>query len=535
MGGYSYIGVDAGKSSIKISQFKGKALVKAAAREIPVSVRKGPKNAMHAFIEKSVAELIRDKKFRGKFVMTNLSPPAEVQLINLNLPHMSRTDMRGAIDIEIMKNAASGLPGGASDFSVSEAGKDGSHRVVAVVGRREAINGKIALFENTGLGVRGFLTTGFALESLLKSAEIPHGEENFLFINLGASITSLNFFKNSTLAMSREIFSGSDDITMALCRSVWTEKGSVDVSYENAENIKRTFGLMENAPEVIAGRIPSSQLSALIRPFIERLLKEINRLIGQTGGDAGVPGIRKIYLCGGGAKLKGLPEAVQKETGIETLVFDPGKALRMALPPEELKVINDEGFDFSVACGLALCKKPGIDLVPNSIKVLQRASRLKKGALVGSVIIALTAGGYYVSVSSAVDEYNRLLKDGRRQIEPLLDKLEYGDELMYWRERVSERERTFLKYSRQPSFHGILKELSNITPQGVKLVKMELDDSSGPKMMKIEGLAASSEADLGSYLTSLENSPFFSEVTLRSMTGDDGRGESFEISFNLIY
>lgn len=528
---YSGIGVDTGKSAVKIVQFRGGKLVKAAAREIPPQIRKGSKEALLAFTRKAASELIAREKFHGKSASANLSGPSQVQILNFTMPRMSKSDMRGAVGIEIRKSAGAELEKGIFDFYTPEISEDGSQKVTAVAADGEAVRGKIRLFENAGLSLTAFLTNGLALQELLNHSNFLEDGRNTLFLNIGAGVTSLNVFKGKSLAVSREVMAGSDDITSAMTRSVRTAEGSVDISYANAENIKKTYGTMEGAPEIIADRVPSSQLSALIRPAIERLVKEIIRLTGQFSRESGEV-IEAVYLCGGGGRMKGLDKLISRETGYSTLTFKLEEAVTTALSPEAEKLISEGSFDFSVACGLALCKKPAVDLVPAGVKVMQKAQNVRRGATAGGVVIALAAGAFYVSLLNRVDEYDSMLEDGRRRLAGLSDKIELRDELMSWRERTAARERIYRELSRQPSFYGILKELSLITPESISLTRMELAQA---ERLRVEGVLLSEDIELSRFLTSLENSPFFTDVAMGARTRTAEGGVRFEISFKLIH
>lgn len=528
---YSNIGVDTGRSAVKIVQFRGGKLVKAAAREIPPRIRKGSNEARLSFTGKAVSELIAEKKFHGKFAAANLAGPSQVQILNFSMPRMSKSDMRGAVGIEIRKSAGAELARGIYDYYIPEISEDGTQKVTAVAADGEAVREKIRLFENAGLGITAFLTNGLALQELLNQSDFLEDGKNTLFLNIGAGVTSLNVFKGKALTVSREVMSGSDDITSAMTRSVRTAEGSVDVSYVNAENIKKTYGTMEGAPEIIADRVPSSQLRALIRPGIERLIKEITRLTAQFSRESGEV-IDSVYLSGGGGRLKGLDKLINRETGYKTLPFLPEEILPAGLSPEEEKLISEGSFDFSVACGLALCKKPAVDLVPASVKMMQKAQNVKRGATAGGLIIALAAGAFYVSLLNRVDEYNALLKDGRNRLAGLSDRMEIRDELMSWREKAAARERIYRELSRQPSFYGILKELSLITPENIFLTRLELAEEA---RLRVEGVLVSEDMELSRFLTSLENSPFFTDVAMGARTRTAEGGVRFEISFKLIH
>ncbi len=527
----SYIGIDVGGSSVKIVQFPGKKKIIASAIEIPSHLRKGDKELLNSFLIKSVSELIKKNKFKAAPAVSNLSSPSEIQILNISMPRMAKSDMKGAVGLEIRKTAGSEFEKGIFDFYVSGISGDGSLKVTAAAAQGGAVRKKMRLFELCGLSAAGLLSTGLALEALLTHTKFLEQEKNTLFINIGAAVTSLNFFKGKDIILSREVFSGSDDITAAMNRSVRTDEKNIEISYQNAENIKKTYGLMGDAPEMVADRVPSSQLSALIRPSVERLLKEINRLILLFGRESGET-VDQIYLSGGGSRLKGLDELIKKQTGVDVLFFRPEEALSCFISPESAGILKKTGYDFSVACGLALCRKPRVDLVPAATKIMQKASALKKAALVGGLILAAGSGAFYISLVNSRGHYAKLIGESKSRLEALAPKIELAQELSLWQSRVARREMIYRNLSYRPSLYGILKELSRITPPEMQLTTVEL---TGEAAMKVEGRSASPDIQLGRFLTELDNSPYFTGVHLNTSSTSEAGGVRFEINFKLLY
>jgi len=155
-------------------------------------------------------------------------------------------------------------------------------------------------------------------------------------LDIGAAKTKLYVVERGVVKMSHLINQGSQDITLALSRSL-------GMSVEKAEEYKRTEGLLgsdEAANEAI--HIP-----------LDRILDDVNRVFLSYERKHN-KNIGRVILTGGGAVLKGLLVFAVEKLETEVVLGDPFSKTQTPAFLED--ILRQVGPEFSVAVGLALRK-----------------------------------------------------------------------------------------------------------------------------------------------------------------------------------
>jgi type IV pilus assembly protein PilM len=161
---------------------------------------------------------------------------------------------------------------------------------------------------------------------------------NILFLDFGASRTKLSIIEYGIVRSFHVVNRGSSDITRAISQSM-------QIDFVQAEELKRTYGLLDNAPDFNVREVAElsvnyilSETSTVILNYEKKYNKTIN----------------KIILSGGGALLKGFYERAQQHFSSSVERSDPfAKADAPAFLRDVLTTIGPE---FSVSLGLALLK-----------------------------------------------------------------------------------------------------------------------------------------------------------------------------------
>ena len=171
-------------------------------------------------------------------------------------------------------------------------------------------------------------------------------------VEIGAGVTNVSVFSGGVLSGLASIPMGSADITddiasaFATARN-WAERakcfhGSANMSpRDNHEMIDVSPATSEHGAD--GPRITKSQLIAVIRLRLERLMQEIQKEL-QALGSADPVG-RQIVFTGGGAELKGIADYAQQALGSAVRV---GRPRGLAALPEA-----HSGPAFATLAGLA--------------------------------------------------------------------------------------------------------------------------------------------------------------------------------------
>ncbi|RXK50778.1 cell division protein FtsA [Aquirufa rosea] len=152
-------------------------------------------------------------------------------------------------------------------------------------------------------------------------------EEGVILVDIGSGTTEISMYQNRGLVKSLVLNWGGDRLTEDI-------RIGLNVSYENAEALKTTFGSaiskLIDINEVvmipgIAGRKPTPVSVKNLAIILEERLKELAAKIIAEVSQVGDPQSFKsgIVLCGGGAQLPDIAELFQKVTDLECRVGVP--------------------------------------------------------------------------------------------------------------------------------------------------------------------------------------------------------------------
>lgn len=237
------------------------------------------------------------------------------------------------------------------------------------------------------LEVRSIIAAPVATGLACLTDEEREREQGVALVEIGAGVTNVSVFQGGVLTGLGSIAMGSSDITDDIASAFgaarnWAERtkcfhGSANTSpRDNHDLIDVMAGTDGEAVE--GARITKSQLIAVIRQRLERLIAEIQKELKRLGYDDPVG--RQIVLTGGGAELKGIADYAQQALGSSVRVGRPRGLV--ALPEAH------SGPAFATLAGLA--KFAAAD--PIDLRTLQPAhqmvTRTSPGALFGRLLAA---------------------------------------------------------------------------------------------------------------------------------------------------
>ena len=160
-------------------------------------------------------------------------------------------------------------------------------------------------------------------------------------VEIGHSTSSVVIVRGGAPQFVRIIPSGGDDVTQALV-------AKLEVPVDEAVRIKRERGLstvIESARDQAA--------SAAIFESVNDLLGSFRNTIQYFVNTRPTERVSQVLLTGGGAFLRGLPEALAEVTRLPVAVADPFATVQLHKTVDE-RAIRDRTTDYTVALGLAL-------------------------------------------------------------------------------------------------------------------------------------------------------------------------------------
>jgi type IV pilus assembly protein PilM len=171
-----------------------------------------------------------------------------------------------------------------------------------------------------------------SMRSVLEPGTAPQ-----MIIDFGSGSTKMYIIERGILRTSHMISRGSQDITLAISKSL-------GITIEEAEKMKRDRGLIKKEGE----QMDINEITSLTLDYI---FSEIGRVLlnYQKKNERNVS---KVFLTGGGVLLKGLKEKAESSFNVPVVMADPFS--KVEYPAFLETVLKQAGPSFAVAIGLAL-------------------------------------------------------------------------------------------------------------------------------------------------------------------------------------
>ena len=372
------------------------------------------------------------------------------------------------------------------------------------------LKNQIEEFQKAGVDPKAFEIDCLALYNFYQYY-LKEVEGDMALLDIGASKTSLCLVGEGSPRTIRTVWFGGGHMTRAVAEGL-------NLSDEQAEQEKRRAALISSPTD---GNEASEVIRECLRPFIHELTTTLHVYRTQFGRP-----IRRLYVCGGSAKLVGLAPYLARELGVEP-VSGPG------IPEEET---------FAVGIGLAL--KEWLGQRASRIRFrtgefaygkeqAEHRRRLTALSIGGAVLLLLAAGDISLRYHFKETRYQGL----RSQVQATFQKTFPGvrtivDEVEQTRaaQRELEKKAAFFGSGAVTAL-GLLQELTRRMPEDARIEVQEMVIEKDA--IRIEARAASFEA-VEKFKASLNGHEGFREVSITdAKTSADQSSVRFRIQIVL--
>jgi len=214
------------------------------------------------------------------------------------------------------------------------AGSGGKTEVLVVALQNDAVSKYRSIVSECALSASFFEIEIFSSVR----ANFEHELSLVLLLDFGASSTKLTLVEFGMVKGYHTIARGGADITESIAKSM-------SLPFSEAEKKKKEVGL--------SGAPAEKNLLDIIKIHLDYIFAETNSVLLSYERKYGRT-VSKVILSGGGAMLRGLPEAATENFRVEVELGNPfGK---VGAPSFLNKVLLATGPEFAVALGLALRK-----------------------------------------------------------------------------------------------------------------------------------------------------------------------------------
>jgi len=337
--------------------------------------------------EKKLAEIIKEaiKKVRGEKLKTNYvvaSLPEEKAFLQvIQMPRLPEEDLKSAVIYEAENYIPTPLEEVYLDYQIVPPIYDHLDHLDILIA---ALPKKTVDPYLSALKLAGFVPKVLEIESMAIARALIKGgatTQPILLIDLGATRTSFIIFSGQSLRFTTSIPVSSTSFTEIISKNLGVtlaEAERLKIKYGLEEKIKINIGDEKTNIKKERGKIFEALIPALID-----LVQQIKRYLDyyQTHAShehlppttfqknnsnkhkpqkvvGGLPpdgkGISKIYLCGGGANLKGLCELLSLELKIPVEMGNPWVNILIKEKKEVPELSFEESLKYTTALGLAL-------------------------------------------------------------------------------------------------------------------------------------------------------------------------------------
>lgn len=325
------LGVDIGSSSIKIVQLDRSAnpsLETYGMVDIPEPISSQTTDTVVHQIADLLKNLIQKAQVTTKDCIMSL-PNSAVFTSVIDMPKMGDKEMESAMQFEAKKYVP--LPFSEVTLSwtiISENDDGASNKVLLVAVPKQIRDIYIQLFQLAGLNLEIIEIEALALIRAL----VVDRTKNDVIIDIGAKVTGLNFVRQGTLQLTRNLSIGGDTITDRIAQAL-------NLSVPRAEQFKRDFGLHD-----------TDFLPEAVKPVLNTIKTEASQIMGIYKSHNVITD--RIVLVGGCAQLPGITEYFTAELGVPTVLAD---SLSRVSYQEKIKsVLSRYSLHLAIAIGLAI-------------------------------------------------------------------------------------------------------------------------------------------------------------------------------------
>lgn len=327
----SVLGVDIGSSSIKLAQLE---------------IGENPKLETYGMVDISepissqttdekvhqIAELLKNLMEKAEVTTKDCVmslPNSAVFTSVIDMPKMDDKEMDQAMQYEAKKYVP--LPFSEVTLSwtiLSENDDKVSHKVLLIAVPKQIRDIYIKLFQLTGVNLEIIEIEALALIRAL----VVDSTKNDVIIDIGAKVSGLNFVRQGSLQLTRNLSLGGDTITDRIAKEL-------NLSTQRAEQFKRDFGLHD-----------TDFLPEAVKPVLNTIKTEVAQIIGIYKSHN--IETHRVVLVGGGAQLPGIAEYFTAELGVPAILADP--LARVTYPEAVKNIISRYSLHLAVAIGLAM-------------------------------------------------------------------------------------------------------------------------------------------------------------------------------------
>ena len=376
-------GLEIGTSALKVVELSGgspPSLSTLATRPMPPGLIQDDQIVDAPGLAEEIKALFEEANISKRFVVTAVSNRQAITR-NIQVPKMTLAELDEAIKWEAERYIPFPIDEVVLDYYVLDNPDDvedgGQLEVVIAAARLDLVTQQVDYLRLAGLepvvvdvkpfsllrSLRGSLLGEHLDKTTLTGTSYTEAGEIGVVLEIAASNTTITLVRGERVLMNRNIGVSGDDFTAAIQRSF-------GLDFDSAEEVKLDYGTAtiptEDEEELLNFDVKREQFSPsrvyeALRPVLVDLTTEIRRSLEFFRVQAGDANINRVFITGGGAKLRGLPEAIGDALGFRVELGDPWLTVTVDPNKFDTQYLLRVGPEFAISLGLALRGVSAVD------------------------------------------------------------------------------------------------------------------------------------------------------------------------------
>lgn len=554
------VGVDIGHQALQLVKVEeGSAgewrLVDFRRVPIPTAMARGT----HEFTNFLKSEL-------GKFCGTakglqiwNLMSSSKVDVRFIKIPKVPRKQLENAIYWTAKRELSFEDTDTILDFEVQsdvvEQGIKKTSVMVYTVPRRE-VESVVELFADAGYQLSGLAIASFAIQNLFRTKWMPTYGETLACLYIGRDGARIDIYSRGSLILTRDIKTGMNSMVESLVEGYIDRKrpsakdmrwggAAVDFTITPTQASKLIMSLDPDAPALSSDDtghdLSEEDIFDMVRPALDRLVRQVERTFANLGGEK----VSRIYISGVVNAYRPLIDYIGEQLGIESGVMDPLDPSIPYVSGYTAPATASEKASLAAAVGLALsdnARTPNLLFTYKEKDKMATVSRVNRVILFSLAAIILTGLTVFAWQERVASTKKATIADLNQQLSSL--NLMVDTKLILQMAAKDREERRLKKeYGERYLGMAVLSELSSLTPENVRFLKMKTvlgrpeareaaaakaaEKGAPPakaaeaagKTLEIDGIVMGErsmlEGYLSSYVLKLKGSPLVKEATVQ--------------------
>ena len=369
-------GLEIGTSALKVVELSSgtpPSLSTLATRPMPPGLVQDDQVVDAPGLAEEIKALFEEAGITQRFVVTAVSNRQAITR-NIQVPKMTLAELDEAIKWEAERYIPFPIDEVVLDYYVLDNPDDieegGQLEVVIAAARLDMVTQQVDYLRLAGLepvvvdvkpfsllrSLRGSLLGEHLNKTTLTGTGYTEAGEIGVVLEIAASNTTITLVRGERVLMNRNIGVSGDDFTAAVQRSF-------GLDFDSAEEVKLDYGTAtiptEDEEELLNFDVKREQYSPnrvyeALRPVLVDLTTEIRRSLEFFRVQAGDANINRVFITGGGAKLRGLPEAIGDALGFRVELGDPWLTVMVDPNRFDTQYLLRVGPEFAIPLGLAL-------------------------------------------------------------------------------------------------------------------------------------------------------------------------------------